>query len=333
LRPHATRANPYAATFGAALERAGATTAPFSYNFLAGSDAIILHWPQVLFQQKNWVWFLGALRLLASLAVQRARGARIIWVVHNLAPHDVDGMQSAFIRHRFFALLDGLITLSPSSHRAAVERYPELAGKSFLITAHGNYDSVALSDPSLPVGVPDDRPVTLGSFGKVRPYKGLAHLLSVVAVVPPDRLVLEIAGKCPDEDFRASLVAMAASQPNLRLDLRHLPNKQFERRVDGADGIVLPYSDILNSGSALYALSRYRPILAPALGSLPDLQREVGPDWLSLYEGPLTAEILTGFTEHVRRFKPTAPPDLSRHDWAVIGHDVHRFLTDLAARR
>src|SRR3546814_7963709 len=64
----------------------------------------------------------------------------------------------------------------------------------------------------------------------------------------------------------------------------------IERITDEADAVVLPYRDIVNSGSALLALSRFRPVIAPRLGSLIELQGQVGEDWLWLYDGPLTGE-------------------------------------------
>jgi len=36
-----------------------------------------------------------------------------------------------------------------------------------------------------------------------------------------------------------------------------------------ADAVVLPFRDILTSGSAILALSHGRPVIAPALGCLP----------------------------------------------------------------
>ena len=54
---------------------------------------------------------------------------------------------------------------------------------------------------------------------------------------------------------------------------------------------MLPFSDIMHSGSAILALSFNKPVLVPARGSLPELQALVGTDWVRTYVGELTPEI------------------------------------------
>ena len=71
-----------------------------------------------------------------------------------------------------------------------------------------------------------------------------------------------------------------------------LPSEQVAAHLAAADVIALPYRAILNSGSALYALSVGRPVIAPQLGSLPELAAEAGTDWVEFYEGEFSAEKL-----------------------------------------
>ena len=50
-----------------------------------------------------------------------------------------------------------------------------------------------------------------------------------------------------------------------------------------ADLVVLPFSDIMHSGSAILALSFNKPVLVPARGALPELQTRVGAAWVQTY--------------------------------------------------
>src|SRR3546814_4416972 len=70
---------------------------------------------------------------------------------------------------------------------------------------------------------------------------------------------LVIAGYCTDADLTAELRQAAASAGNIHLQLEYLSDAEIERITDEADAVVLPYRDIVNSGSALLALSRFRP--------------------------------------------------------------------------
>lgn len=330
IRPLRSDMNTYPGSFSAALERSGASAFDFSTDKRSSGkpDVIILHWPNEFFIR------LGTLRtykLLASLLAAKLRGTRIVWVVHNLAPHNKRRQERPRFRRLFFALLDGLIFLSRASRELALARYPELSNKPYLITAHGTY-AEEHQPADLPPALADDRPVILGSFGQVHPYKGLDHLARLAAAFP-DKITLEIAGFCRDANLKSEILGIVASNANIRADLQFLSGADLEHRLDSVDGVVLPYHEILNSGSALHALSRFRPVLAPALGSLPELQAEVGADWLTLYTAPLKPEDVLRFTEHLRQFRPAQPPDLHRHDWDSIGAAVHAFLSDLIRSR
>jgi beta-1,4-mannosyltransferase len=71
-----------------------------------------------------------------------------------------------------------------------------------------------------------------------------------------------------------------------------------------ADLVVLPYTEILNSGSALLALSFDRPILVPAIGAIPELYELAGGDWVRLYEGELTPELLSDAMRWAKQRSP-----------------------------
>jgi hypothetical protein len=71
--------------------------------------------------------------------------------------------------------------------------------------------------------------------------------------------------------------------------LRFLSDDEIQRYVSASDLIVLPYQDILSSGSAVLALSLNRPVLVPRMGAFGELQALVGADWVYTYEDALTA--------------------------------------------
>jgi hypothetical protein len=94
--------------------------------------------------------------------------------------------------------------------------------------------------------------------------------------------------------------------------------------------VVLPYRRILNSGAALFALSRNRPILAPRLGTLPELQDEIGPDWVDLYDGQdVTTESLARFSQRLRN-QDAPVADLSGYEWGPIGESIGDFFDQLS---
>jgi hypothetical protein len=115
--------------------------------------------------------------------------------------------------------------------------------------------------------------------------------------------------------------------PHVVLDFRSIPldDAELEAAIDGADAVVLPYKTIMNSGSALLALSRNRPVLAPNVGSLPEVRECVGADWLYLYDGDFREEVLRDFERWLRKTDRSVAP-LGPYEFSRIGRDLRGFI-------
>jgi len=130
---------------------------------------------------------------------------------------------------------------------------------------------------------------------------------------------LAITGYRADRQYANELEMQAAGLIDVTTDFRSefLSPLELDDVIDRCDGVVLPYQNILNSGAAIHALSRNRPILAPFVGSLPELQRDVGPEWVQLYHGELEPAHLLSFVNHLR-YKSADECDLRLYDWSII---------------
>ena len=96
--------------------------------------------------------------------------------------------------------------------------------------------------------------------------------------------------------------------------------------IRAADLVVFPYSDVLNSGAAIFALSAGRPILASDNALFRELQHAVGPDWIQLIEGQLDGEQLSHALKAARALRERgASPDLSQFAWKLIGQQTMQF--------
>jgi glycosyltransferase involved in cell wall biosynthesis len=104
--------------------------------------------------------------------------------------------------------------------------------------------------------------------------------------------------------------------------LRYIPVSEIELYVTAADLIVLPYADILNSGSAILGLSFDRPILVPDIGAMPELRRCVGNEWVRTYQG----EIDPGKLREALAWAISCPREskapLEEFGWAAIGEQT-----------
>lgn len=288
------------------------------------------HWPNEMFFVSRWRSARSAATLLVKLAyAKRLQGMRVVWLAHNVVPHERRGWRFLPARASFMKLLDGIVFLSDSSRDTVLATYPGLRSLPQLVIPHGVYlDRATPAAPPPPVR---NRPVRLVYAGRVKRYKAPDLLARCAAALPAASLELTIAGACDEPALEQELTSLAHSHGHIATQLSFLSDTELEDLLDDADAIVMPYRDILNSGSAIHALSRFRPFIAPRLGSLVELQHQVGTDWVWLYDGDLTPETLAEALRWVRDTPRPSAPDLAIFQWPAIGEQLAVFLRSLAS--
>jgi glycosyltransferase involved in cell wall biosynthesis len=252
---------------------------------------------------------------------------KFVWVVHNLEPHDGGSMKSGLTSRLFLRLLNGVILLSRYSRDELHRLYRQTRSLPALVTVHGRYEPLTGPPGNF---VAAERRNRLLFFGMIRNYKNVDRLVAEACKVELAPFSLTVTGVCQDEDLECRIRAAAGEDMRIDLDIRNgfVPDEELERVIDAHDAVVLPYRNILNSGVALHALGRNKPILAPRIGSLPELQREVGEEWVHLFDGEITADHITRFLAGLDACTSPAP-DLSAFEWRRIGNDVTSFLLSL----
>jgi glycosyltransferase involved in cell wall biosynthesis len=289
------------------------------------TNVAILHWPNEFFTTDGKSATIKSIIKLAVIWLSKyLRRTRFIWVAHNAAPHETKKSVPQLTRW-FLRSVDGIIFLSAYSRDLIGTLYPESRGRHSLVTVLGHYRDAAVTpltaSPPIPTG-----DVKLVYIGLVRPYKNLEVLVDAAARV--SGLQLLVSGVVTDRSLGDAILARAGQAQHIRFDLRDTPvsEAQFEAIVDSADAVVLPYRNILNSGAAIFALSRNRPVLAPNIGSLPELRETVGSDWIYLYHGEFNQCVLIDFIAWMRSAKRGEAAPLDSYAWSRIGRDLRQFI-------
>jgi D-inositol-3-phosphate glycosyltransferase len=175
--------------------------------------------------------------------------------------------------------------------------------------------SLTPSEAKQQLGVKDDEKTIL-FFGRIRPYKGIEHLLAafqqLVKSDPKYRLIIAGEPKKGSEAYLDEIRQIASrdfKSGEIILKFQFIPDREMEIYLKGGDVLVLPYKDIFQSGVLFLAYSFGLPVVATDVGSF----RE---------------EIVEGKTGFI--CKPGDPVDLAKTLETYFLSDIH---TNLHTRR
>jgi len=164
-------------------------------------------------------------------------------------------------------------------------------------------------------------------FGQVRAYKGIPELLAAFRALRRSDVRLVIAGKPVDRAVADMVAAAAARDSRIVAHLAHVDDAEVQHYFEAADWVVLPYRDVLTSGSALLALSFERPVVAPRRGCLAELERS---DGVLGYEPDAPNALALALAEaahtDARAWRPRARAAARRFDWDGIARAYDRIF-------
>jgi glycosyltransferase involved in cell wall biosynthesis len=320
--------NPVQAMLYDALERNGALVTGFSRRKLLFEswDVWHLHWPFEYVANTPNAFSVLRNMLMFSIALNVAsiKKTKVFWTVHNIRPHE---RRHWFLEWLFWRLflpnLRGIICMSHEGRRELFRRHPRTRSVPVHTIPHGHYrgaypDVMCKREARAALDICPDKFVAV-YIGQIRPYKGLVRLIGCFVDAEIADAELLIAGAA-DARMAREIQDAAASARNVKLALGFVERHDMQKYLRAADLVVLPYIEILNSGSAILALSFDRPILVPARGALAELRDLVGPDWVALYEGSLTEEIVRNAVQwtKARPVSCDARAPLDALDWDRI---------------
>jgi len=296
-------------------------------------DVFHLHWPiETLVRHPNiWMARLRVLSFWCLLQLSKWKGTKIVWTIHDEKPHVVLHQSLAnWIEARLVASTDSHINLCKAGQTAVAQALPGLNEKSSFVIPHGHYrdcypNEVSREEARSHLSLATDT-ITLLYLGYISPYKNVPHLvrtfrqLSQTTTGSSKKVSLLIAGKPDNTELEQAVRTAAEGTDNIQLHLRFVKDDELQIFFKAADVVVLPFEEILNSGSLLLALSFDRPVIVPALGAVSDWQQQIGADWIKTYQGELTAEILLSRISARQSSLGEAP--LESLDWDAIARQT-----------
>ena len=262
-------------------------------------DAIILHWPDAIFRNINSRALVVSriIRVIASLLVAKTRGTKIIWLVHNLEPHDLKLRFRniwSFYEVLLGALTDKWFTLSPSTRASVESKKKCLSGKPSTSIFHPTYkieNKISGSEARTKIGLSNNNKV-ISHIGVMRWYKNPIALIECFKQVTDADARLIIVGACKDPRLRKAIVENSISDSRIIVRLGRVDLHEYEIFLMASDLFVAPYTSALHSGSVIHALSCDTRVLAFFSEYTEDISHVVGSNDVELLHDELSVNSL-----------------------------------------
>lgn len=290
----------------------GQRTKFFSWQeaLLGRYDIFHVHWPEYLVRSpslpKKIAKHVLFIFFLARIALFRIP---VVRTVHNITPHEPGSRFEQCLMDALDRNVTERIVLNPLT--------PVPNG---VLIPHGHYVERFAKHPK-----PDRVDFRIAYFGILKPYKNVESLIEAFQVWQAPYATLRIIGN-PTEYTSNVVLQAGLSDPRISTRLEFAPDEDLVREICESELVVLPYSEMHNSGALLVALSLARPVLTPDNPMSRWIRGEVGEEWVITYSGRLTSEILSAALASAREIDSERKPNLTGRNWEMVAerhYDVY----------
>lgn len=315
---------------------------PIHYALSHPIDILHMDWPHSFYVGRNRL-VTGLKRLMYSLGLRKLRHHPLVWTAHNLTRHNVETWGEIRMMQKLIDCCDGVMVMSHAAERALRDVYHVADSTRVAVIPHGHYigaypDDLSRGDARERLGIaPDARVVLL--FGRIQEYKGVDLLIEAFAEIARAGDVLLVAGPADDARLVADLKNLGRDRcpdnTEVRLNAELIPADRLQEYFRACDLVVLPFRSILNSGSFMLAMSFGCCVVAPRLGSIPEIACPSGYFGYDAEDPNGLAEALRqalGHPELLERGRRCLEFVRRRYAWPGIGRRVRRLYEEVLGR-
>jgi len=227
---------------------------------------------------------------LDALDRRLSTGSELIWTVHNVLPHDNAHPAAGRRLHQALADRARVVHVLTEGTVAAIGDEYALPAERIRYIPHASYRGVygeplPAAEARSRLGVAEGATAVL-FFGQLRPYKGLDLLGDAVLERhrSGQRLHLLLAGRPRQDGAVDELIArLREAGVPVTAEPRFIGEDEVATWFSAADVVALPYTRILNSGTALLAAGYGVPVVVTRS---PGIDAEYGDQrWVRIVDG------------------------------------------------
>lgn len=244
-------------------------------------DILHIHWqhPFILGNNRMKSVF-KSVQFLAELSIVRLLGVKVVWTVHELTIYGKKYQRlELFVIGIMVRLVDRILVHTQKTKDFIVSSY-NINGNMVSVIPHANYknyysNNTSRKESRVKFNI-DDEDIVYLFFGMIRDYKGLPELIGFFKEIQSHNTKLIIAGRPFRKDIARNIMRDCAGNENITTFLEYIPDEDVQFFMNAADVVVLPFKGILTSGSVMLSLTFGKPVIAPAIGDLPEVLDESG---------------------------------------------------------
>ncbi len=240
-----------------------------------GARWLILPW---------WVPF-WALPFFVVTALVRRQGMKILYLCHNIAPHEAS-IADRLLTRLALSQGDAFIVQSPRDKTLLEALFPRRQvhhSPIFSVFEIPDLDLMPKETARRKLGIPNNQPVLL-FFGFVRRYKGLHFLIEAVAELhqtgthKPHLLIVGEFWK--DKATYLDRIDRLGIAHAVTIIDRYVSNEELPLYFSAAEGVVLPYLETSQSAVIPLTYGFGKPVITTKQAGLVDALNERDRQWL-----------------------------------------------------
>ncbi|MCH5247546.1 MAG: glycosyltransferase [Muribaculaceae bacterium] len=243
---------------------------PGFFNFYRWKKIKIfwLNWFENLDNRNLFRLFKGLINKLLIILYCKLFGIKLMMVFHNGMPHDPKyNIEKIF--YRFLLKVSNKILILSNISKNVIKRdFGRGLLKKIILIPHPCYtldEKKYLQSPHR---------FTVLFMGLIRPYKNLEMIIDLASKYRDISFI--IAGKPLSEKYLADILNEIKQLDNVELYAKYLSDEEMDNFINLADIMILPYNTAtsINSGVAMYALSKGINIIIPFIGTIEMLKNK-----------------------------------------------------------
>lgn len=239
-------------------------------------DVLHIHWTYPFMKGDSRVsTILRSTKFIFGLSILRLLGIKIIWTVHNIVDHEGKYNDIEIFFNKLLTKVCNRLIVHCQSVKTDIAKMFDKDESSVIVIPHGNYigyyqNTITSSQAREKLELSENDKVFL-YFGQIRSYKGVPELIDTFRILSYQNIKLLIVGKPLNYDVGANILTHCGNDVRIKVILKFIPDEDIQIYMNAADIVVLPYKDILTSGTVVLSMSFGKTVIAPAVRCIADI--------------------------------------------------------------